>query len=96
MSDTLNGWCLWTNFPSPYYDWDDDDNDGKWEETEVVAQDTAFPVVSQYYSVNSYFTRWHWVCTKKNGEWDCAWVYESGGGNVAITPAISKWQGWPY
>ena len=55
MSDHLNGWCLWTNFPSPYYDWDDDDDDGKWEETEVVAVDTNFPVDNQYYSVNSYF-----------------------------------------
>ncbi len=94
MSDRLNGWCLWTNFPNPYYDWDDDDNDGKWDETEVVARDTAFPNANQYYSVNSYFTRWHWACTW-NGEWSCNWVYESGSGNVAITPAVSRWQGWP-
>jgi hypothetical protein len=67
MSGHLNGWCLWTNFPSPYYDWDDDDNDGKWEETEVVADDTNFPVDNQYYSVNSYFTRWHWVCEWHGG-----------------------------
>jgi hypothetical protein len=22
--DNLDGWCLWTNFPSAYYDWDND------------------------------------------------------------------------
>lgn len=95
MSDHLNGWCLWTNFPSPYYDWDDDDNDGKWEETEVVAVDTNFPVDNQYYSVNSYFTRWHWVCEWQWWGWDCNWEYDGGSGNVGITPAVSKWQGWP-
>lgn len=100
MSDHLNGWCLWTNFPSPYYDWDDDDDDGKWEETEVVAVDTNFPVDNQYYSVNSYFTRWHWVCEWHWG-WDCNWEYDGGSGNVEITPAVSHWgwapdDGWGY
>ncbi|MDY7079194.1 MAG: hypothetical protein SXV54_19950 [Chloroflexota bacterium] len=97
VSDHLNGWCLWTNFPSPYYDWDDDDDDDKWEESEVVAVDTSFPVDNQYYSVNSYFTRWAWVCHWQwwPPGWDCSWEYDGGSGNVEITPAVSKWQGWP-
>lgn len=59
MNDNLDGWCIWTNFPSPYYDWDDDgDSIFKWEESEVVSVDTNFPPANINYSVNSYFTRW--------------------------------------
>jgi hypothetical protein len=98
MSDNLNGWCLWTDFPSPYYDWDDDDDDDKWEESEVVAVDTSFPVDAQEYHVRSAFIPWYWKCV---WQWDppgwvCDWEYTSTTGIALITPAVSEWQGWPF
>jgi len=93
MSDNLNGWCLWTNFPDPYYDWDDDNGNRKWEESEVVSVNTNFPTQDQYYSVNSYFTRWYEKCSPW---WNCWWEHDGGSGTVNITPAVSYWQGWPF
>jgi hypothetical protein len=95
MSDNLNGWCLWTDFPSPYYDWDDDDGDDKWEESEVVAVDTSFPADDQMYKVRSVFIPWYWKCVWQLG-WVCEWEYTATTGTAFITPAVSEWQGWPF
>jgi hypothetical protein len=98
MSDNLNGWCLWTDFPSPYYDWDDDDSDEKWEESEVVAVDASFPVDAQEYHVRSAFIPWYWKCVWQWNPpgWVCEWEYTGTTGFAFITPAVSKWQGWPF
>ncbi|NOK58546.1 MAG: hypothetical protein GFH27_549279n352 [Chloroflexi bacterium AL-W] len=89
MNDNLDGWCIWTNFPSPYYDWDDDgDSIFKWEESEVVSVDTNFPPANTNYSVNSYFTRW---TEQTAGSTNPFWVYDGDGGTINIIPQTSRW-----
>ncbi|HKX83539.1 MAG TPA: hypothetical protein VJL58_04900 [Pyrinomonadaceae bacterium] len=65
----------WTNFPSPYIDFDDDNGDGRWEEWEVTVEDSGFPVTYREYGVQFWTT----------------WRGSSGAtGNVVHTPAISE------
>lgn len=77
LDDNLTTYSNWwsTNFPSPYPDWDDDDDDGKWEEWEVTVEDSSFPVVSRNYWLTFY------ARTVPSG-------WQSG--TVAHTPAISE------
>ncbi len=88
-ADYLNGWCIWTNFPQPYYDWDDDDGDQIWEESEVLSRDPNFPSTSVTYSVNSYFSRWALICYTY--PYRCVWEKTTKGNQLVITPQISQW-----
>ena len=47
-----------TNHPDPAYDRDDDDGDGRWEETEVIAG-TRPPEPDRTYTTLIQFSRWH-------------------------------------
>lgn len=68
-----------TNFPSPYFDFEDDDGNGEREEAEVVAQSSSFPTVGTQYYI---FFWYNWAGAAGNA------------GNVALTPAISEELWW--
>ena len=92
MSNNLDGFCLWTNFPNAYYDWDDDSGETlKWEESEVAAINKSFPTANTNYSVNSYFARWTYGIPYSGGGFQ--WFYDPDGGQIKITPQISEWWG---
>jgi hypothetical protein len=57
MSTKLDGAGVGSNFPNPQYDWDDDDQNGWEEETEVVSVDQDFPVTDAEYLFKSYYLR---------------------------------------
>jgi len=67
-----------TNLPSPYFDADDDNEDGRWEETEVVCQDPH-----SLSSTSSYYFRPIFVDT----------TYGNATGYCELNSALSMW-GW--
>ncbi|MEM8535445.1 MAG: hypothetical protein AAGF95_31735 [Chloroflexota bacterium] len=93
MDNYLNGWCLWTNFPNAYYDWDNDSfgENSTNEESEVAAIDTAFLSPNMDYSVNFYFSRWYLYCNPQTPTPDCRYLRSNSGGTINITPQISEW-----
>lgn len=57
MSNRLSAIGYSTNVPDPKVDSDDDDNNGNWEELEVVSVNQSFPVVGTTYYFRSYFSK---------------------------------------
>lgn len=57
MSHKLHAVAVSSNFSSPKYDFDDDNNNGWYEEAEVVAVSSSFPSVGAEYYFYSYFQR---------------------------------------
>ena len=57
MSGKLHGKAFYSNFPSPKYDWDDDDGNGWYDEGEVVSLDKDFPVPNATYEFHTYWER---------------------------------------
>ena len=57
MNDKLNGWAMWSNFPNPKFDWDDDNNDRLDEESEVVSVNKEFPKTNTTYYFDTYYKR---------------------------------------
>lgn len=57
MSNKLHAVAMASNFSSPKFDFDDDDNNGWNDEAEVVAVNSSFPSVGAEYYFYSYFQR---------------------------------------
>lgn len=53
VNDGLGEWGQYSNIPNPHFDWDDDNDDGYCEESEVVTNGTL-TANSKYY----FFTEW--------------------------------------
>lgn len=95
LADNLHatGWYT-TNFPSPVYDRDDDNGNGKWEETEITANYAAFPVTGATYTVGIQYSRNHWVFC-------CYYAWDPDGGSMSHSSQISQyyageWQTYRY
>lgn len=57
MSGKLHLKAYYSNFPSPKYDWDDDDGNGWYDEGEVVSLDKSFPAAYSTYEFDTYWER---------------------------------------
>ena len=68
-----------TNFPNPYFDFEDDNGNGEREEAEVVVENANFPTVGTRYYIYFWY---NWAGAAGNA------------GNLAYTPAISEELWW--
>lgn len=88
ISSNLNATgSTWTELPSPYYDKDDDNGDGKWEEAEVTAEASSFPTAGVWYGSVLYHMRWWQPCS-----W--CWEWDSGGGRIQQAEQLSEQLWW--
>lgn len=77
-----------TGFPNPKYDKDDDDNNRRWEEAEVTADNTSFPTAGYSYVNVMMFSRWYEQCTKS-----CAYWWDADSGVFWHLSQMSSWSG---
>ena len=76
-----------TSLPNPYFDLDDDDSDGRHEESEITADSTSFPTAGVNYYANVYFMRYYYYCT---GYWCPGWVWDPSSGWISYDESLSE------
>lgn len=84
-----------TNLPDPAFDRDDDDEDGRWEEAEVVAG--RAPLVGRDHTFLVQFSRWH--AKRQHGA--CRWAWDRRRGDAVLYSQLSReylgeWQAERY
>ena len=85
-SDRLSATGYWaTNHPDPAYDRDDDDEDGRWEEAEIIAGSQR-PDPSATYTSLVQFTRWH----PKRQRGSCDWAWDRRRGRTEVLSQLSR------
>lgn len=76
-----------TNMPNPVHDLDDDDGDYRWEEAEVTADTTNWPIADYGYMYRQEWSRWR--CTVP-----CYTPHFDGGmGQIVHLSQMSSWLG---
>jgi hypothetical protein len=96
-SGRLSATGYWaTNHPDPAFDRDDDDEDGRWEEAEIVAG-ARRPEPGRVYTTLIQFSRWH----GKPQKGACEWAWDRRLGEVEVLSQLSRellgeWQAERY
>jgi hypothetical protein len=96
-SGRLSATGFWaTNHPDPAYDRDDDEEDRRWEEAEVIAGPYA-PEPGRTYTTLVQFSRWH----GKRVKGSCQWAWDRRRGTTDVLSQLSRnllgeWQAERY
>jgi hypothetical protein len=96
-SGRLSATGFWaSNHPDPAYDRDDDDGDGRWEETEIIAGGKG-PEAGERYASLVQYSRWR----GKRVRGRCEWAWDRRRGQAEVLAQLSRdllgeWQAERY